>query len=206
MFFRPGSYALITELPPAPPSTVGDYYLVSDWLQGDLYLKEDVKLESLNFRYNAKDNYFEIQTETEIKILPGKRVNKFSWTNNQSEFDGVYVDATQYNSDGKPINTFFKVVSDDKYDLLIGNRFKVIPGNYNTALNVGEKNDKIVREEVFYIGAEDKLMEVDLNKKKFTKDLAGFSGKDLSSFIKSNKIDPKSQEDLIMVTERLNEI
>lgn len=206
MFFRPGSYALITELPPAPPSTIGDYYLESDWLHGDIYLKEDVKLESLYFRYNAKDNYFEIKTETEIKILPGKRVNNFSWTNNQNEFDGEYVNAAQYNSNGTTMNTFFRVVEEDKFDLLVGNRFKLVPGNYNTALNVGEKNDKIIKEEVFYIGSDNKLMEVDLNKKKFTKDLEKFSGKDLSSFIKSNKINPKNPQDLILITHKLNKI
>ena len=206
MFFRPGSYALVTELPAAPPTTIGDYYLEKEWLRGDLYLDENLKLESLYFRYNAKDNYFEIKTETEIKVLPGKRVIKFTWTNNQSEFDGAYINGALYNLEQTTVNTFLKIVSDEKYDLLVGNRFKVIPGNFNTALNVGERNDKIVKEEVLYIGTGESLMEVDSNRKKFIKDLTLFSGSDLSSFIKSNKINPKNLEDLILVTRRLNEI
>lgn len=91
MFFRPGSYAVITELPKALPETIGDYYLESEWLRGDLFLNENVKLESLYFRYNAKENYFEIRTDSEIKVLPGKRVSSFAWVNNQNRNDGTYV-------------------------------------------------------------------------------------------------------------------
>jgi hypothetical protein len=169
-------------------------------------LEENVTLESLFFRYNVKENYFEIKTETEVKVLPGKRVTNFNWVNNQSESDGEYVNTSQYSLNGAMVNTFFKVAIKGQYDLLIGNRFKVIPGNYNTALNVGERNDKIVKEEVFYICTDNKLMEVNSNKNKFTKDLKVFSGKDMSSFIKSNKINPKDPEDLTLVTHRLNEI
>lgn len=205
IFFRPGSYAFVTELPKAPPETIGDFYLDNEWLRGDIYLREEMKLESLFFRYNAKENYFEIKTDNEVKVLPGNRVISFDWVHNQNESDGKYANASQYNWNGTIINNFLKVVYDGQYGLLMGDRFKVIPGNYNAALNVGERNDKIVKEKVYYFSHNGELLKVDSNRKRFLNDLQAFSGQDINSLTKGHKINPKDMEDLISLARKLNE-
>ncbi|HEX5167796.1 MAG TPA: hypothetical protein VFW11_01380 [Cyclobacteriaceae bacterium] len=203
-FLKPGAYAFVTELPPAPSETTGDYYVANDWFQGNIILNDSMRLEALFFKYNLKANHFEIKTEHEVKILPGKRVIYFDWSNNQNPADGEYQRADEYELNGTKLEGFIKIIQRGSYSLMMGLEFKIIPANFNTALNVGERNDKIVKEEVYYILREKKLLRVDSNKKKFTEELKKFTGYDLSQSVKLNKINPKELEDLLIIVEELN--
>lgn len=204
IFLKPGPYAFVMELPPAPKQTVGDYYLEDEWLLGNVLLTDSLKLESLYFRYNLKDDVFEIRTESDVKLLPGRRVLRFDWQQNQSLFDGEYIRADSYGLNGAQLNGFLKVVKGGQYSLATRHEFKLIPGNYNMALNVGEKNDRIVKEEVFYILYRNNLLRVDSSRKKFTEELEEFTGRDLGDYIKSRKVNPKNVEDLLLITTALN--
>lgn len=203
IFIKPGAYAFVTELPQAPRETAGDYFLVNSWLRGDILLTDSLKLEALYFKYNLKDDLFEIKTEQDVKLLPGRRVIYFDWKNNQSTLDGEYQRADGYDLEGIRIDGFLKIIYRGSYSLVAGQECKLVPANYNTALNVGERNDRIVKDESYYLLHDNKLMRVDSNKKKFSSDLKVFSGHDLSSFIKENKVDPREIDDLILVTEKL---
>lgn len=204
IFIKPGAYAFVTELPPAPKQTVGDYYLENEWLLGDILLTDSLKLEALYFRYNLKDDVFEIRTESDVKVLPGRRVLGFDWRQNQNLFDGEYRRADSYTMNGTHLNGFLKLIQGGQYSLATNYEFRIIPGNYNTALNVGEKNDRIVKEEVFYILYRNNLLRVDSNRKKFTEELGKFTGRDLGDYIKSKKVSPKEVEDLLLITTALN--
>jgi hypothetical protein len=203
-YITPGPYSSITSLPIAPPATIGDYYLENAWLQGSIILTDSTQFQSLYFRYNMKENYFEIKTEREVKVLPGARVVSFEWLNNNNVRDGVYINVAGFDYNGSKLKTFLKIINGGNYSVATGEEYKLIPANYNAALNVGERDDRIVKEEVHYLLHDNKILKVDSNKKKFTNDLSEFSGHDMSAFIKDSKIAPKELGDLVQVTEKLN--
>ena len=193
----------ITQLPLAPPQTEGDYYLENAWLRGNVLLRDSSLLEAIYFKYNLKENNFEIRTESEVKVLPGFRAKSFEWIGNQNPRDGLYINAADYDCSGTKLNSFLKVTNTGDYVIVKRGELKIIPSNYNAALNIGERNDRIVKDEAYYLLHGNKLMRVDSNKKKFTADLKIFSGHDLSSFMKENKVDPKNINDLYLVTDKL---
>jgi hypothetical protein len=205
IFLKPGAYAFVTELPPAPGQTVGDYYLEDEWLLGNVLLTDSLKLESLYFRYNLKDDVLEIRTDSDVKVLPGRRVLRFDWRQNQSLLDGEYLRADGYELNATHLDGFLKVIQSGEYSLVSGHEFRLIPGNYNTALNVGERNDRIVKEEVYYIMCKRRLLKVDANKKKFAEELEKFTNREWKEYMKSKKVNPKEVEDLLLMTNALNE-
>jgi hypothetical protein len=204
-YVTPVPYGFMNQLPPAPAKTIGDYYLDESWLKGNILLSSNSRIENVQFRYNLRENNFEIKTEKDVKLLPGVRVLSFEWVDNQSPRDGFYFSAAPYDYNNTHLLTFLKeVVSGDDYSLAIGVECKLIPANYNVALNVGNRDNQIVKDQGYYLFHDNKLLKVDSSRKKFSSELKTFSGHDLAAYMKENKVDPKQIDDLLILTEKLN--
>lgn len=197
-------YGFVTELPMAKPETVGDYYLDDAWLEGNIYLADHSMLADLSFKYNLKENVLEIKVNDAVKVLPADRVSYFEYLNNNSSLDGIYINAGGYTSQGASLVGFFKIVYDGEYDLYMKTDLSVIPSTYNAALDVGERNNKIVKNKTFYLAKDSNVLRIETNKKKFIKDVKSFSGKDLEDFMRDRKIGTKDADDLTAIAEKLS--
>ena len=101
---------------------------------------------------------------------------------------------------------FFEVILDGKARLLIRHIAEIIPSNYNVALSEGRKKDRIVMKETYYL-QKDKEEPVFIDKKGKSIQLA-FSDKtkEVSEFIKKEKIVFKEKDSLVSLIKYYNSI
>ena len=193
-------YGFITTLPPAPPQTEGDYFLQEEWMRGNIVMTDSTMIENVFFRLNMKDNDLELKAEHEIKVLPGRRVLLFVWKDNGSPNDGIYLNAGKH----ADVRGFMKLVYENTYSLFMQTDFEIVQATYNAALDVGSKNNQIVKKKAWYVCKDRTFMKVERSKKKFLDDLSTFSGRDCRQLFGKQKINPTETDDVILALRTLS--
>lgn len=194
----------ISELPVAPPQTVGSYFYSESWQTATLYLLgNNAKLEDVPVRLNLKDNYFEIQHNQSVKVLQGSKVQSFEWTLTDGSTE-TFVNAQQYRLQGTPSTGFFKILKDGTYQLIELTTTEILQANYNVALDVGNKDHLITKHAKLFLAKEHQLLEVNTNKKKLIKEFEEVFQKDISVYVDQYRINPKQLQDVYLLVTHLN--
>jgi hypothetical protein len=201
VFLNKAPMTFVSELPVAPPGTVGSYYLEESWKRTVLYLTDQGKLEDVETRLNLQNNSFEILYEQSVKVLSGAKVMSFEWTSADGKTE-VFVSARTYKLDGVPMKGFLKLMEDGTYQLLMQVKTEVVPANYNVALDVGSKDNQITKVTRYYVSKNNTLVEVTSGKKKFTRAFKETFDEDISTL--TSELNPKKTDDLSVLVSRLN--
>jgi hypothetical protein len=157
--YMPGM--LIRQLPPKPPKVVGSHYLDDSWQRGAVYLHNQMKLDDVLLKFDIRHNQLELQFDgankaiygDSVLVLAGNRVREFHlhygnvhrrFVSKQSLPGGTYTSAG-----------FYQVLAEGPLTLALETLLEVSSANYNVALNVGDKNAKLVkRQKPFFITPE----------------------------------------------------
>jgi hypothetical protein len=201
LYFHKIPTGFVSELPMAPPGTVGSYYMDEAWRRTVLYMADNGKLEDVDTRLNLQNNSFEIRHEQSVKVLMGTKVVSFEWTAADGQTE-AFINARHYLLDGVPMTGFFKVLEDGNYQLLRLMKTEVLPANYNVALDVGSKDNQITKVTRYYVSKDHKLIEVTSGKKKFNRAFKETFDEDISTL--TDELNPKKQDDLSVLVSRLN--
>lgn len=204
MMFQKSAFGFVSELPPAPPKTIGSTYYEEDWLLADLFLKGETKLEGVRVKLDLSSQSFEILHDGAIKVLPGDQVLSFQWRNTNGEQE-AFVRGNYVTAEGLPINGFFKLVSDSEpYKLLELYTTEKLSSNYNQQLDVGRKDHQIVKKVRTFIAREKLLLEVKGGKKKLISEFKETFQTDVTAIIKEFDIDTHDEQELLVLIKQLN--
>lgn len=199
---RPGG--IVQEVPLEEPKLLGNTYLSDNWYRGTLFLFSGHKIENYLLRYDIKNHVVEIRIEDEdkVKVLQGIRIEKFEWYNAELDQRETFINSSII--DPAISSSFFKILSKgDKIDLLMRYQVKLIKGNYVQALDMGERDNKLVKVKKFYFQIGKRLIEAP-NKKKKLEPLFPDSYDEIKSYVKSENLRLKEEESLIKLTEFIN--
>lgn len=203
--FQPVPTGFVSQLLPAPPQVLGDYYLSNDWQNGKIYLTDNKIIEGVPLKYNAKENQFEIKTGEIIKVLAGNKVLFFNWYNGSTITEELYINLQEYFSGNTKLEGFARVAHNgDKFKLFCIVEFEESKPNYNIALDVGQLNTIIKKRPTYYLANKQKLIELSRNKKKLRKTIYALTEKDINSFLREEKLNFKSEDDFVELTGELN--
>ena len=183
---------------------IGNTFLTEDWNKGTIFFTLNRKLEDQQFQFDIEMNQFLLKGDEEIKELSDARVvngvNVMAFVMNNKVGDTrQFLNSLNsgYKVNGVPLMGFLEVIEDGKMTLLRKYRIEVIKAGYNVALNAGNKQDKIVKKEVYYLKKNDsnELVEVSQNQKSNLAAL-GIHQEQVKAYMKENKLKFKPGNDL----------
>jgi hypothetical protein len=196
---------LIYGIPLPPKEVVGDSYLNEEWRSTTLMLySSDVLIEGFPVKYDMLRDEFEIQSKSGIKVIDGKKVKSFIWIDQISNTADPFINAREFkNEENTPLRGFFNVMVDGKMPLFKKTEAYIKKADYNASLDVGHRNDRILKREKLFYAVEGKVFEVPSAKKKFLL-LFEEQQHEVNDFIKSNDLSLGNESHLKRVFEFYN--
>lgn len=192
---------------PLPPAELeGDFYLNPEFKQGKFELTTSPKVyEDFMIRYDLRSNLIEINYEDGIRGLDGNKVKYFEVLNAGNKYTR-YVNTNQLDASGEPLpkNQFVEVLIQDDVPLYSYEEISIKKADYNIALNVGNRNDQVIKKPVYLSVVNGKAIELTKGKKSNVYSLLPGQEEELKAFAKENKIKPNSAEDYVLIINKIN--
>ncbi|MFY0654947.1 MAG: hypothetical protein JXQ96_23150 [Cyclobacteriaceae bacterium] len=198
--------AQVYEIPMKTPGLIGSTFLSDSWLVGDVWMTKDGVLEKMPLKYNILEEELLFQASKRIMMVKLHRVDSFSMLQPlYSSYTTFIVNKDWTIGDVPAVGVFQRLTRLKGYVLL--KKYEIIykDANYNKALAVGEKDNKYVQKSSYYIlnTKSGELEHLPARKNKFED---YFQSKEISSFIKENRINFKEEQDLIKLVKYSNSL
>ena len=196
------SNGVVTQIPMAPAGLEGNSYLFDQWLPSSLDFGSLGKADGLYIRYDLMNSLFEVRLQNQVRLVNNGYVHAFSVT----DTTGIvhqFMNCSSFAFPGAPVVGFFEILSDGKYRLLLYTKAVIIKSNYVMALDMGYKNDKISKQENFFIARENEAFKVPPARKNLI--LLFPEKKGLGEYLKQNKINIHKVTGLKKLAGYLNE-
>jgi len=206
---EPSAYRVIYGVPQQSGSVQGDVYLDAEWQKADVWFYPEViaqydpkasdKVSSLPVRIDLGNQYVEFKLPEGVKAIDAASIKKI-------ELKGAgavrtFVNTRQYGH-SKEIPGFAEVLSEGKITVVKYTKLWLKQPTYNVALNVGERDAKLIKQKDYYlINEKNGAFLLDKFKpgagwlKKTTKSKA----KKVEAYMKDNSLDPKNDADLMRI-------
>lgn len=180
-------------IPPEPKKLEGNFYLDNKWNVASILLYRDqTVLEGFRVRYNINSNMFELMEPENnlVTTMPGLRIQNIVWMDSSYKVPRYFVNGMDFKEDGVPISGFFEVLVEGELPLMRRTLAIFKESNYNTALMVGNRNDQIIKRNVYYYLKGKDLYEVP-KKRKDLYLIFGEKAEEMEAFVEENEIDLK---------------
>ncbi|MEO1099260.1 MAG: hypothetical protein AAFX57_16130 [Bacteroidota bacterium] len=188
----------IVETKQLPVSEVsGTMYLDEEWYLGNIYLKNQSALNDVRLRYDIEKNQFELNQESQVRVLKGVLVSHFEYKDAQGQWKH-YDSHVSFPGLGQINEGFFERIVDGNPGLFLKSEIEVIKPNYLAALDVGERSTKYVKNEIFYLLLNGTTRALPKKRKEFYA-LFGDYTERIKEFAKANNINVKQREGLVQV-------
>lgn len=198
--FIPGNY--MRSLPGRPPEIKGSFYIHDEWNEGTIYLNKGMKTQGLPLRYDIVNNVMEIKYEDKIKVLQGYEIHKFDLQQGAEKM--IFSNVQNYKG-GEPLRGFIKILASGTITVGVHSTATISKPNYNVALNIGEKDAKVVKKEKLYLITGGAIQEVPGKKSEFLS-IFGNKATDIEKFMANKKYNYKNKEELLLIVQYYNSI
>jgi len=195
-------------IPSEPKKLIGDFYLDPNWSKSSILLYEKMEvMEGFFVRYNINSNMFEIRAEDsdQVRIVPGLKIRNIVWIDAQHKIPRYFVNGMDLKEEGTPISGFFEVLVDGEVPLVRRTKAIIKEANYNTALMIGEKDDKIIKRDTYYYIQGKNLYEIPKNKKKVLS-VFGEKEAEMTAFATDNSVNLKEISSLFVLFTQYNSL
>ena len=183
---------------------VGDTYMDTHWRNANAMLYEKEKLiQGFPMRYDIYLDELEFKGKSGIKVLAGSKVKSFVWADSITREPAYFINGKSFrNEDDVPFTGFFEVLEEGSVPLLKKTYISVRKADYNVAMNVGSRDDRILKKNKYYVFKENRLMELPGSRKKF---LIIFNDNPrLDEFIRQNGLSVTDEGDLKLIMSHYN--
>lgn len=171
-------------------------YLYDAWTPADILVRQPaggvVQVHDVPVKLDLMTSMLEVQTTGGTRVLPLSKVEKFEWTNPVTSTREVFTNGHQFSLNGVKLESFCAVFG-DLLKMVTHYSVEVIPADYNVALDVGNKEDRVVKKSRHYLLRGNDLVEFT---KKSVVALMADQGEEVKQFIKKNRVDFGEDEDL----------
>ncbi len=190
-------------------------YNVRSSIKGDPYLDTAFRVSNFRFyktteqiktpsRYDVLNNELEIKTTAGVMVLPTKLVADFAVYKNQRD-SICFVNSAAYKFEEAPFEGFLQLVCDGEIQLLKLTRAEIVKPSYNPSLEVGDRDAYIVKKVTLYYSLTDKKISKIKGKSEMLS-LFGERKELLKSFMTSNRLGFKNEDDLIKIFSLYNSL
>lgn len=193
-------------IPPEPKKVEGNFYLDNKWnLASILLYREQTVMEGFRVRYNINSNMFELwePESSQITTVQGLRIQNIVWMDSSYKVPRYFVNGMDFREEGVPISGFFEVLVEGELPLMRRTIAVFKESNYNTALMVGNRNDQIIKRNVYYYLKGKDLYEVPKKRKDLFL-IFGDKAGELEVFVESNGINLKDRSSIFQLFTHYN--
>lgn len=201
----PVAGGLVKEIKFAPMQVEGTHYYQDYWSIGDVILFNGSTLEDLQMKFDIEKNHLEIKTENKVKLLEDSYIKEFTLLDSESGSKKRFMNCSLYKENGMKLIGFFESITDGKMSLFLKMELDIIKANYDAKFDVGDKSDKVVKVENYFIANGENVYRIAKNKKENLK-IFGDNSERISSYIKNEKLSFKDKEDLQKIITYYNSI
>ena len=201
-----GNNEMLYGIPLPEGKVIGDTYLSTEWNKSVILLYENNKLiEGFPARYDIHLDELEEKGRSEVKVLEGKKVKSFMWMDSFRAEPYYFINARNFKEEGVPLVGFFEVLVDGDSPLFKKVNLTVKTADYNVTLSMGSRDDKILKNSVYYIADGSTVSEIPNSKKKFLQLLKGKTS-EVESYMDENNLSVKKEEELVAICKYYNSI
>jgi hypothetical protein len=186
---------------PEPKKLEGNFYLDTKWNVASILLYRDqTVLEGFRVRYNINSNMFELMEPENnlVSTMPGLRIQNIVWMDSSYKVPRYFVNGMDFREDNVPISGFFEVLVEGQLPLMRRTKAIYKESNYNTALMVGNRNDQIIKRNIYYYLRGKDLYAVPKKRKELFK-IFGERAGEMEAFVKENQIDLKKNGSIFQI-------
>ncbi|MFD2035833.1 hypothetical protein ACFSKL_13605 [Belliella marina] len=188
-------------IPEAPKMLEGNYYLDPNWNRGSILLyNEDEILNDYFIRYQIEEDQLEVMANEEGSIVKinGVSVKNFISVDSVTKSQRIFMNQRDFVSDSEEVMGFYEVLVDGDMMLVKTTKATFRNSNYNTALMMGEKNDRIVKRDSYYYIVGDSAHAISSKMNQFL-ELFGDKRPEIRRYINKYNVDIKSELGLVRV-------
>lgn len=201
-----GNNEMLFGIPLPEGKVVGDTYLSTQWKRSVILLYDNNKLiEGFPVRYDIKSDDLEVKGRSDIKVLEGRKVKSFMWIDSGRSEPYYFVNAKDFKEDGVPLTGFFEVLVDGNTPLFKKVNLSVKKADYNVTLSMGSRDDKILKNSVYYLANGNRVSEIPGSKKKFLQ-LLKSKADQVESYMDENGLSVKKEEELVAIFKYYNSL
>ena len=176
-------------------SVEGSPYFKDHWCKGEIELYDGKILDDIPFRYNILNNSLAVKMKGRYYEIPSEVVKSFKIFETNVKGDQVIEQFVRIVKDYQA--EFFELIQESESLKLLKNySVKISKANYNAALDVGDHNDKMIRDTNYAIWIDNELIEIKGSNKKIIRKL---KNKKLKRFVNENKLNLKNIDDLVFL-------
>ncbi len=188
----------VLELPLRPPKTDGTYFLYDNWKPGEVTLINEQIAKNVPIKYDLFNNWLEIKTDDDIKICPSTFLSSFKIAPNPGE-EYTYLNIRQFrSSENDNLDGIFREIArfPNKNIILVARPYTYLKeSTYVMAIDMGTRNDKIIKKEKFYVIIDGFYQELPKKKREFYAIFKSHSN-DVIDFANKNKVSHKTESGL----------
>jgi hypothetical protein len=201
-----GNNEMLYGIPLPEGKVIGDTYLSTEWKKSVILLYDNNKLiEGFPVRYDIKSDDLEVKSRTEVKVLEGRKVKSFMWIDSSRSEPYYFINAKDFKQDGVPLTGFFEVLVDGNSPLFKKTNISIKKADYNATLNMGSRDEKILKNSTYYIVDSASISEIPGNKKKFLQ-LLKSKADQVESYMDENGLSIKREEELVAIFKYYNSL
>lgn len=198
------------------PATVGNAYLTDNWTSGELFITQNRLLEAESFKYDIENNLFLLNSDKvaeptldQLRVINSSLVDAFKIAD-PILGERLFINAINagLTLKGQPLIGYVEVlVSDNGMSLFRKTEIETIRANYNVAFNAGDKHDRLVKRETYFVKQPNQLELLEISKSK-KQNLSYFSHNQaaVQDFVKKNNIDFNRAPDLVRLVSYYNSL
>ena len=201
----PVAGGFVKEIKFATMQVEGTHYFQDYWSIGDVILFNGSTLEDLQMKFDIEKNHLEIKTENKVKLLEDSFIKEFTLLDSESGSKKKFMNCSLYKENGVELIGFFESISDGKMSLFSKMELDIIKASYDAKFDVGDKSDKVLKVENYFIANGENVYRIAKNKKENLK-IFGDKSEQITSYLKSEKLSLKDKEDLQKIVAYYNSI
>ncbi len=198
------SKEVIKQISYTPRGNYQELFISEQWHKGSLLLKSGEIIKNCPMRYDIHRNMMEIRVDNQIRIIEGHRINKFIWNNYKAQ-PAVFVNAEKYKKENSSLSLsgFVRIITRGKVSFIAKMNTEILYANYNQALSVGSKKNKLIKSEAFYLVKNNQTTKI---RKKRRDVLNYFENKSalLKQYAKKNNLRFRKEKDLAQIIDYYN--
>jgi hypothetical protein len=198
-----GKGDLIFGIPLPPGKTIANFYLTKHWNVSSILLYGAEKpADGYPTKYDAKNERIEISTQSGMRVLDCDQIKKLIAIDSVTGIATHFVNAREFDQSAIKLTGLVELLVEGKIQLLKKTILSVRKPDYNPALAIGNRDEKINRHESFYAVYDIKLVKIKNNK-----DLIALCDKNknaFSEFSKANRLSARREADLKRMIEFIN--
>lgn len=191
---------VLDELPPPEVGLEGTTYLYTHWYQGDIFLKNGKSIVNYPMKIDLYNAFVEVKGPDMVRICAFELIDQLQLYDPFERDTLIFVHAGRYDfAGGTPVAGLLRIIYRGRSMVFAHTHTEILGATYVPAVDMGSRNDKIVKETKYYLlGLEGRIVPLASNKGHNLL-YFGDSAAEMKSYIKKNKLKFTDEEDLVSI-------